>query len=203
MTEVEIEIEGEQEVVEKKTPAPTTTMIPKKNISSLTDAEKKIIIDDTLAGRVQEHYDLKTAANGNHRIIKRKPNTTTQKITKNNEKEVALNPDKIYLTDNQLMMQHIIEMRDELTVLRMKQKKYKKRLGELFYTEEDENVTEPVKDGPEALSTIGANEIKERVKEESKDGPLALSTNGAKEVRAEPTPSPKSIKALRAQYLKR
>jgi hypothetical protein len=189
MTEVEIEIDSDVEIVEKPAKSKTTTttrMIPKKNISDLTDADKQTIVNDILAGREQKHYDLKTLQNGNHRIIKKKQTTTTQRISKsNNEKQEPFNPDKIYLTDNQLMMQHIIEMRDELTQLRMKQKKYKKRLNEMTYIEEDENVTEPVKE-----------EIREPVKEEVKE----VKEETKEEI---PIPTPKSIKALRAQYLKR
>ena len=101
-----------------------------KDISKLTLEERAKIITDARNGIPNEHYDVILLKNGNTRIVKKKNKTPTQSVasrlisqTQNNQTPT---PNKIYMSDTQIMMEHIIELNNQVNKLMTKQKKLKK-----------------------------------------------------------------------------
>ena len=117
-----------------------------KDISKLTLEERAKIITDARNGIPNEHYDVILLKNGNTRIVKKKNKTPTQSVasrlisqTQNNQTPT---PNKIYMSDTQIMMEHIIELNNQVNKLMTKQKKLKKKYKTLkydIYEDVDEN----------------------------------------------------------------
>ena len=147
-TETEIEIPIENQEPENQ-PQKTTSKEPQtkvKDISKLTLEERAKIISDARNGIPSEHYDVIVLKNGNTRIVKKKNKTPTQSVasrlisqTQNNQTPT---PNKIYMSDTQIMMEHIIELNNQVNKLMTKQKKLKKKYKTLkydIYEDVDEN----------------------------------------------------------------
>ena len=147
-TETEIEIPIENQEPENQ-PQKTTSKEPQtkvKDISKLTLEERAKIISDARNGIPNEHYDVILLKNGNTRIVKKKNKTPTQSVasrlisqTQNNQTPT---PNKIYMSDTQIMMEHIIELNNQVNKLMTKQKKLKKKYKTLkydIYEDVDEN----------------------------------------------------------------
>ena len=127
-----------------------------KDISKLTLEERAKIITDARNGIPNEHYDVILLKNGNTRIVKKKNKTPTQSVasrlisqTQNNQTPT---PNKIYMSDTQIMMEHIIELNNQVNKLMTKQKKLKKKYKTLkydIYEDVDENqITQEPKQEP-------------------------------------------------------
>ncbi|KAH0786552.1 hypothetical protein GPJ56_009623 [Histomonas meleagridis] len=115
---------GEENVDEEKT---SDVKITKKAVKDLTQEEKEIIIANAKKGIENEFFDVKFFKNGNARVTAKKSKTPTvsQKIIKNN------NDGKVYLSNDQLLMEHIIELNSRLDKLTGKHKKLKKKYHRL------------------------------------------------------------------------
>lgn len=144
-TETEIEIPIENQEPENQ-PQKTTSKEPQtkvKDISKLTLEERAKIISDARNGIPSEHYDVIVLKNGNTRIVKKKiktPSLSNRLI--NEQKQEVNNSKKLYMSDNQLMMEHIIELNNQINKLMTKQKKLKKKYKTLkydIYEDVDEN----------------------------------------------------------------
>ena len=117
-----------------------------KDISKLTLEERAKIITDARNGIPNEHYDVILLKNGNTRIVKKKNKTPTQSVasrlisqTQNNQTPT---PNKICMSDTQIMMERIIELNNQVNKLMTKQKKLKKKYKTLkydIYEDVDEN----------------------------------------------------------------
>ena len=148
MSEIEIPLEeinkeSGQETIEQ--PEQPEQQEPKqeivKDISKLTLEERAKIISDARNGIPNEHYDVILLKNGNTRIVKKKiktPSLSTRLIDQaqnkeqnNEENNVQEKSKKIYMSDNQLMMEHIIELNNQVNKLMNKQKKLKKKYRSL------------------------------------------------------------------------
>ena len=107
--------------------------IEKKPIKQLTKEEKDIIINNAKNGIENDYYDVKLFKNGNARIVlkKDKPQTISQKYINNNDNDNKNNDNKVYLSNDQLLMEHIIELHSQLNRLQGKQKKLKKKYHNL------------------------------------------------------------------------
>ena len=151
-SDVQIEIEKEEpanEPVTETSVTPTSTpseTITKKKVSELTKDEKNKLITDAKNGIENEFYKVTFCKNGNSRITLKKQ-TKAQELIKSNEsnKEKVDVPKAKYLTDNQLLMEHIINLESLYGQLRQKHKKLKKRYNELegylYADDEDERQT--------------------------------------------------------------
>ena len=144
-----------------------------KDISKLTLEERAKIITDARNGIPNEHYDVILLKNGNTRIVKKKNKTPTQSVasrlisqTQNNQTPT---PNKIYMSDTQIMMEHIIELNNQVNKLMTKQKKLKKKYKTLkydIYEDVDENqITQETKQEPTREPT---QETKQDVTQETK-----------------------------------
>ena len=138
MSEIEIPLEeinkeSGQETIEQ--PEQPEQQEPKqeivKDISKLTLEERAKIISDARNGIPNEHYDVILLKNGNTRIVKKKiktPSLSTRLIdqAQNKENNDQEKNKKVYMSDNQLMMEHIIELNNQVNKLMNKHKKLKK-----------------------------------------------------------------------------
>ena len=108
------------------------TVVPQKKVSELSEDEKNILIDEAKQGIENEFYKVKLFKNGNAHITQKKL-TKSQKFIKANE----TNQDKVeipkvkFLTNDQLLMEHIINLEASFQKLKGKHKKLKKRYNEL------------------------------------------------------------------------
>ena len=164
MSEIEIPLEeinkeSGQETIEQ--PEQPEQQEPKqeivKDISKLTLEERAKIISDARNGIPNEHYDVILLKNGNTRIVKKKNKTPTQSVasrlisqTQNNQTPT---PNKIYMSDTQIMMEHIIELNNQVNKLMTKQKKLKKKYKTLKYdiyedVDEEKQITQEPKQEP-------------------------------------------------------
>ena len=126
---------------EEEVKKPEPKIIPAKRIDELTDEERKIIIDNERAGIKNPYYNVKLFKNGNVRICKaKKPTLSQQVISNNGEREIKnTNGDnrKVYMTDNQLMWEHIFELENKYNTLYTKHKKLKAKYNDLYIEDDD------------------------------------------------------------------
>ena len=126
-------------------PVENAKKIEKKAVKDLTAEEREIIIANAKNGVENEHFDVKFLKNGNSRIVakKSKAPTISQKVIKNN------NDGKVYLSNDQLLMEHIMELNSRLDKLSVKHKKLKKKYRHLkndIYVDVDDSSNEPLND---------------------------------------------------------
>ena len=127
----------------------------KKKIADMSKEEKDVIINELKSGGMSDYFELKQFKNGNCRLINKRKKQNEHspiKIFKDDSSdkiEVAseeIKPKQIKspkLTNEQFMLQSIMDIKSENAVLRTKLKKYKKRLNEFYITAEDEEVSIP------------------------------------------------------------
>ena len=128
-TEIVLERTGgpEADAEEDKEDKTSDVKITKKAVKDLTQEEKDFIIANAKNGVENEFFDVKFFKNGNSRITAKKPKapTVSQKVIKNNK------DGKVYLSNDQLLMEHIIELNSRLDKLTGKHKKLKKKYRSL------------------------------------------------------------------------
>ena len=152
----EIEIQIDDEHLNKKiddTSEKTkqeTKFVENKSIKSLTDDERAIIIANAKSGIEQPNFDVKFFSNGNFRIIKRKqvkPSVSQKVINADNENSLdkQIQDKKIYYTNDQLLIEHIIELNSKVDKLMSKHKKLKRKYQTLctdLYVDDNDNINE-------------------------------------------------------------
>ena len=133
--------EDKKDVKEEEVKKPEPKIIPAKRIDELTDEERKILIDNERAGIKNPYYNVKLFKNGNVRICKaKKPTLSQQVISNNGEREIRNtngNNGKVYMTDNQLMWEHIFELENKYNTLYTKHKKLKAKYNDLYIEDDD------------------------------------------------------------------
>lgn len=117
-----------------------------KPVKQLTKAERELIINEFNNGGDNKYYKCHKLKNGSIRITKR-ANPLTNKDddaheTVNKKIDDRLNTKR--LTDNQLLLEHIIDLEKRYEVMRMKHKKLKKRYNKLECDLFDDDSDEPL-----------------------------------------------------------
>ena len=112
----------------------------KKKITDMSAEEKNQIIAELKSGVESDFYELKRFNNGSCRLINKKKTTTAKETPPRPPSVVG----GVNLTNEQWIIQSIMDNKIENAVLRTKLKKYKKRLNDLYITAEDEDVSIPV-----------------------------------------------------------
>jgi len=135
-----------------------------KKIADLNDTEYDKIVSDLKSGIVYANYDLKKFNNGGCRLIYKKKPTTRQKAVERTQNKTKNSDDKVvYLTDNQLMMERLIDLEVKCAKLEMKNKKRKNQINEIidtYYMDDEEPGIEPSSHEPvqNRVSEIPASE---------------------------------------------
>ena len=126
---------------DKEKPKTTVKVIPAKRIDELTDEEKKIIIENARAGIDNPYYNVKLYKNGTTRICKsKKPTISQQAVSNKGERLINSNTSdsrKVYMTDNQLIWEHVLELENKYNNLYRKHKKLKAKYNDLYIEDED------------------------------------------------------------------
>ena len=147
---VTIEVEDESQQLKPSTdepkqepskPTPAKTLIPRKKIPELTEAERQQLISEAQHGYDNPYYQVKFFKNGSSRIVYRKQSTAQRVIQEANDNQPVANDYKRFYTDNQLLMEHVINLETSFNKLRSKHKALKKRYNELegyLYNDDDE-----------------------------------------------------------------
>ena len=155
---VQIEIEDDNETKdeneikdsdEKKTTVEPKLKIARKKVDELTEQEKAQLISDAQKGKEHEFYHVKLFKNGKTRITLKKQ-SKAQELIQSNESNVekVLTPTSRYLTDNQLLFEHIINLETQYNKLHAKHKKLKKRYNDLegyLYADDSDDDEKPIK----------------------------------------------------------
>ena len=153
------EMSQSQNILDKQKP------VELKDVKKLTSEEREQIISNFKNGIDNEFYDVKTLKNGTTRIVKKKNKSQSlsnklisgqglcprleepspsglhnRSLNKDNEQFVK--PEKKYLSNEQLLMEHIIELNTQMNKLKNKQKKLKNKYKGIkrdLYVDVDEN----------------------------------------------------------------
>ncbi|KAI5524192.1 phage tail repeat-like family [Trichomonas vaginalis G3] len=119
-----------------------------KPVKELTDEEKNSIIESARSGNTNPNYKVTFHRNGTASISKKKQ-TLTNKILKS-EGAFETTDGKVYFTDQQFIIEHLIDLESKYSKLYNKHKKLKGKQKQMAYDiYEDTNDT-----------TIPASEVK-------------------------------------------
>lgn len=130
-------------------------MITQKSPNELTEDERKYLINSAKSGKNDNPYfEVKFYKNGNARVCKRK--TKAKSIAERaveNGGVHEVKDQKVYMSMDQLMWEHIVDLESKYTKLMSKHKKMKRRYNdianELYVNEDDDesvkrNVETPI-----------------------------------------------------------
>lgn len=133
------EMSQSQNILDKQKP------VELKDVKKLTSEEREQIISNFKNGIDNEFYDVKTLKNGTTRIVKKKNKSqslSNKLISGRKDNEQFVKPEKKYLSNEQLLMEHIIELNTQMNKLKNKQKKLKNKYKGIkrdLYVDVDEN----------------------------------------------------------------
>ena len=144
------EIENSSEMSQSQNILDKQKHVELKDVKKLTSEEREQIISNFKNGIDNEFYDVKTLKNGTTRIVKKKnkSQSLSNKLIsglcpsgcKDNEQFVK--PERKYLSNEQLLMEHIFELNTQMNKLKNKQKKLKNKYKGIkrdLYVDVDEN----------------------------------------------------------------
>ena len=155
---------------------PEPKIIPAKRIDELTDEERKILIENERAGIKNPYYNVKLFKNGNVRICKaKKPTLSQQVISNNGEREIRNtngNNGKVYMTDSQLMWEHIFELENKYNTLYTKHKKLKAKYNDLYIEDDDLTFRQNPVYEEQKQNPVYEEQQQEPVYEEQKEEPV-------------------------------
>ena len=126
----------------------TQPIIENKAVNELSDIERAVIVANAKNGIDMPFFDVKFFGNGKYRIVKKKPvkPSTSQKVIKasvSNSPDIKDPDRKVYYTNDQLLMEHIIELNSKVDKLMTKHKKLKRKYQSLsadIYVEDNEEI---------------------------------------------------------------
>jgi len=154
--EIDLTPDPENQETEKPDETETSDVKPKlankvvniKPVNELTDEERQIIINNAKAGYDQPNFDVRFFKNGKTRIVKKKAKapTVSQKVISSTEQKPP--EKKVFYSDNQLIMEHIIDLNSKYDRLMSKHKKLKRKYynlrEDIYVNDDDEPVNEKV-----------------------------------------------------------
>ena len=126
--------------------------IEAKSVSKLTEEEKNYLINLYKNGGEDEHFKVTFCKNGSNRIAKKKQQKeqlSTKLIGNENKKPVQNSVSNRSLTNEQLLMEHVIDLEAKFATLQQKHKKlkkYYKSIHEDIYAEDNDlaNEVQPI-----------------------------------------------------------
>lgn len=117
-------VEPEREV---STPVEINEPPPKK-VGLLNAAEKELIINNAKNNIDMQNYRVTNCKNGAQRIVLKKPlSAVAAKVINSAAPPSPALPTQATYTDNQVLMEHIIELNSKYEKMHLKQKKLKKK----------------------------------------------------------------------------
>ena len=147
----ESEVESLEKSIEEEINKPTERLISARRVCDLSKDDEDWLVEDAKNGGTHEHFDVKLFKNGNHKIcLKRNKSSVAQK---NIETKGQM------MTNDQLLLEHVIDLEARFKAIEMKHKKLKKKYKNLkqdLYIDVDDD-------------DDGKQQIKEDVKKESEN----------------------------------
>jgi hypothetical protein len=119
----------------------------KCNLNQLTPEQYKQIVKDLVDGKQYKYFDIKYLKDGSIKLQKKKQPSKLQTIAARSSTSQPSH-DKIFMTDQQQLYEHVIGLTKEVEKLRTKNKKRKQQISEIFdtYYIEDEEVENEVQE---------------------------------------------------------
>ena len=151
---------------------PVYTVIPEKRIDELTDEDKKVLINNARSGIDNPYYTVKLFKNGNTRICKKKKNSISKEAVESNGERTIKNQNsdkKVYMTDNQLIWEHLFELENKYNTLYRKHKKLKSKYNDLYI---EDDTSYGVKPEDEQQQPDIKDDVKDEVKDEQQQQQL-------------------------------
>ena len=154
----------------------TKRSIPKKQVSKLTDDEKDYLINLYKNGGEDDLYKVYFYKNGTNKIVKKK------QPPKYNTAKRLLESQKPMMSNEQILLEHVIDLETKFATLYQKHKKLKKNyksLQEDIYYEDDDSNTKHVNADDSKQPVINAPEPVKNVKHEPEPEPVYENTDRA------------------------
>ena len=168
-----VEQKSERPADLRASPEPVYTVIPEKRIDELTDEDKKVLINNARSGIDNPYYTVKLFKNGNTRICKKKKNSISKEAVESNGERTIKNQNsdkKVYMTDNQLIWEHLFELENKYNTLYRKHKKLKSKYNDLYIEDDTSYCVKPEDEQQQPdVKDDGKDEVKDGVKDEVKD----------------------------------
>jgi hypothetical protein len=169
--------ENKPKTVQPETPSTseeTKRSIPKKQVSKLTDDEKDYLINLYKNGGEDDLYKVYFYKNGTNKIVKKK------QPPKYNTAKRLLESQKPMMSNEQILLEHVIDLETKFATLYQKHKKLKKNyksLQEDIYYEDDDSNTKHVNADDSKQPVINAPEPVKNVKHEPEPEPVYENTD--------------------------
>ena len=152
-----LEQEPKEEIIEeeKEEREEKPLDIKRKPIRELTQEEKEYLINLYKNGGEDANFKVKFHKNGNYSILKRneRKQTTSERVIENsqNGKPQKENSKIKYLSTQDLLMEHVIDLESKYAYLEAKHKSLKKKYKQMKQDiyEDDEDIGIPQKQEPE------------------------------------------------------
>ena len=129
----EIEHEVEEEISNEK----PEYVIKANRVCDLTQKDKDYLLECARNGIQNDKFDVKLFKNGNHKIV-------LHKTEKKSVAQKTIETKRDRLTNDQLLMEHVIDLESRFKVMEMKHKKLKRKYKNLkqdLYIDADEEET--------------------------------------------------------------
>ena len=169
--------ENKPKTVQPETPSTseeTKRSIPKKQVSKLTDDEKDYLINLYKNGGEDDLYKVYFYKNGTNKIVKKK------QPPKYNTAKRLLESQKPMMSNEQILLEHVIDLETKFATLYQKHKKLKKNyksLQEDIYYEDDDSNTKHVNADDSKQPVINTPEPVKNVKHEPEPEPVYENTD--------------------------
>ena len=152
--------------------------IEAKQVSKLTDEERKYLIDLYRNGEEDERFKVVFNKNGSSRIVKKKQpvKTLSSKLLDKNDTN-RRNPS---LTTEQLLMEHVIDLESKYATLIQKHKKLKKcykSMHEDLYVDDEEALPTVKAEMNTESETVSTNQINEQESNHQTNETESMSSN--------------------------
>ena len=164
----------------------TQPIIENKAVNELNDVERAVIVANAKNGVDMPFFDVKFFGNGKYRIVKKKPvkPSTSQKVIKANS-STSINDNKVYYTNDQLLMEHIIELNSKVDKLMTKHKKLKRKYqtlsADIYVDDNEESHNEQPHDDKQTDDKNKSHTNDEPINEQQKNIPQTLTTKNIRQ----------------------
>ena len=156
----EIEHEVEEEISNEK----PEYVIKANRVCDLTQKDKDYLLECARNGIQNDKFDVKLFKNGNHKIV-------LHKAEKKSVAQKTIETKRDRLTNDQLLMEHVIDLESRFKVMEMKHKKlkrkYKNLKQDLYIDADEEETTAPA---PAPVDDV-KKEVKDKKEVEVKKEP--------------------------------
>jgi hypothetical protein len=141
--EVSLESDNEKEVENEDSEEQENEL--RCNINQLSEQQYQKIIKELQAGKKYKYFKLKVQKNGVIKLEKVKPQSKIQTYANNTKTDTKTN-NRIYLTNEQMLIENVRELTKEVERLRTKNKKRKhenRELYNMYYVDESSDNETP------------------------------------------------------------